>query len=83
MTPLPSNTPYKEGFCSVCTELNSVLAGGVVRASWWGISNETSWGLSRSFTSSRLRLFTFRGSGGVLLQCHSETVLKGFRLTWI
>lgn len=44
LTLLPSNIVYKEGFCSAFTELNPVLAGGVVRTSWWSISSETSWG---------------------------------------
>lgn len=83
VTLLPSSIAYKEGFCSACTELNPVLAGGVVRTSWWSISNETSWGLSRSFTSSHLWLFISWGSGGVLFQCHSEMALKGFRLKGI
>lgn len=83
VTLLPSNTAYKEGFCSACTELNPVLAGGVVRTSWWSISSENSWGPWRSFTSSHLWLFIFRGSGGVLYQCHSETALRVFRLTGI
>lgn len=83
VTVLPSNTANKEGFCSACRELSPVLAGGVVRTSWWSISNENSWGLWRSFTSSHLWLFIFRGSGGVLFQCHSETALKDFKLTGI